>query len=93
MEWGKQEFRPRTLCEARGCHNRSAPKEPWGAKAVSLLRGLSRYAHVRTSHPTARWFASFLQSFFLQIKKKVESYETARNTERKNYGFFKKVNH
>ena len=63
MEWGKQEFRQRTLCEARGCHNRSAPKEPWGAKVVSL--GLSRHAHVRTSHPTARWFASFLQSLFL----------------------------
>ena len=30
MDWGKQELRPRTLCEARGCHNhnRSAPKEP-----------------------------------------------------------------
>ena len=44
MDWGKQEFRLRTLCEARGCHNRSAPKEPWGAKAVSLLHGLSRHA-------------------------------------------------
>ena len=41
MDWGKQEFRQRTLCEARGCHNRSVPKEPRGAKVVSLLRGLS----------------------------------------------------
>ncbi len=44
MDWGKQESRQPTLCEARACHNRSAPKEPWGAKVVSLLRGLSRTA-------------------------------------------------
>ena len=41
---GRSKPRLRTLCEARCYQNRSAPKEPWGAKAVSLLHGLSRHA-------------------------------------------------
>ena len=49
MDWGKQEFRQRTLCEARCRHCRSAPKEPCErsnrfGKRVRSFTGLSRHA-------------------------------------------------
>ena len=84
MEWGKQEFRPRTLCGARCRHCRSAPKEPSErsnrfGKRVRSFTGLSRTAPRFCRRSTClRLFASFLQSFFFQIKKKVESYGAER---------------
>ena len=60
MEWRKRTFCQRTLCEARGCHNRSLPKEPREAKQISLLAGF-RY--------TAEVIERRLANFFLTKKK------------------------
>ena len=88
MDWGKQELRQRTLCEARGCHNCSAPKEPCErsnrfGKRVRSFTGLSRTAprfakavnlpNGCTLTALLLVWLLFLQSFFFQIKKKVES--------------------
>ena len=76
MDWGKQEFRLRTLCEARGCHNRSAPKEPCErsnrfGKRVRSFTGLSRTApRFAKAVNLPKVVCFFFAIFFLSNKEK-----------------------
>ena len=76
MEWGKQEFRQRTLCGARCRHCRSAPKEPCErsnrfGKRVRSFTGLSRTApRFAKAVNLPKVVCFFFAIFFLSNKEK-----------------------